>query len=160
LDGIHAPEIIPPAWDAVHVGKRLSEAFEVLARMPSTRGPGGFETCWPKYTVEWQDQLAQAAMEASERDRAHKQQNRVVVRPSSFEIQHMEAAISWPARYLDDIPQLLRVVGCVAVMKSRDCNMEDAARRLRLPGRLARRWNNEALGLIANGLICAKERIF
>jgi hypothetical protein len=42
----------------------------------------------------------------------------------------------------------------------RDRNMEDAAKRLRLPGRLVRRWNGEGLALIARGLIRDRVRIF
>jgi hypothetical protein len=41
----------------------------------------------------------------------------------------------------------------VAVARMRDRNMEDAAKRLRLPGRLVRRWNGEGLALIARGLV-------
>jgi hypothetical protein len=38
--------------------------------------------------------------------------------------------------------------------------MEHAARRLRLPGGLVRRWNAEGLGLIARGLCADRVRIF
>src|SRR6516225_2244337 len=30
LDGVPAPEYIPPAWDGVHAGKRLAEALRTL----------------------------------------------------------------------------------------------------------------------------------
>jgi hypothetical protein len=69
----------------------------------------------------------------------------------------MEQAICWPARYLHSLPQLLRTVQAVAAGRARDRDMEHAARRLRLPGRVVRRWNGEALALIAKGL--NKERI-
>jgi hypothetical protein len=50
------------------------------------------------------------------------------------------------------VPQLLRTVQVVALARSRDRDIADAARRLPLPGRLARRWNCEGLDLIAAGL--------
>jgi hypothetical protein len=73
-------------------------------------------------------------------------------RPSSIEITRMETAIVWPARYLGHAPQLLRTVQAVAVARARDHDTAHAARKLGLPGRLARRWNCEGLDLIAAGL--------
>src|SRR5262249_16999028 len=73
-------------------------------------------------------------------------------RPSSIEITRMETAIVWPARYLDHVPQLLRTVQAVAFLRARNRGIAHAARKLRLPGRLARRWNREGLNLIATGL--------
>ena len=72
----------------------------------------------------------------------------------------MEQAICWPARYLREFPQLVRTVQAVAVARSRDRDMEHAARRLRLPGRLVRLWNTEALSLISKGLIKDRIRIW
>jgi hypothetical protein len=40
----------------------------------------------------------------------------------------------------------------MAFARSRDRDIARAARRLGLPGRLARRWNSEGLDLIAGGL--------
>jgi hypothetical protein len=79
---------------------------------------------------------------------------------SSVEIAHMEQAICWPARYLRLLPHLVRPVQAVAVSRSRDCDLENAARRLRLPGHLVRRWNAEGLALIARGLLVDRVRIF
>jgi hypothetical protein len=47
---------------------------------------------------------------------------------------------------------LLRTVQAVALACSRHRGIAYAARRLGLPGRLARRWNNDGLDLIAAGL--------
>jgi hypothetical protein len=83
-----------------------------------------------------------------------------------IEIAHMEQAICWPARYLHSLPQLVRTVQAVAAGRSRtvpgnlkdlrgpvgDCDMENAARRLRLPARVVRKWNGDGLDLIARGL--------
>jgi hypothetical protein len=64
----------------------------------------------------------------------------------------METAIVWPARYLGHVPQLLRTVQAVAVARARERDIALAARKLGLPGRLARRWNRQGLDLIATGL--------
>jgi hypothetical protein len=69
-------------------------------------------------------------------------------RPSAIEIARMETAIVWPGRHLGHVPQLLRTVQAVALARSRDRDVAHAARKLRLPGRLARRWNCEGLDLI------------
>ncbi len=42
----------------------------------------------------------------------------------------------------------------------RTLDTEHAARRLRLPGRVVRKWNTEGLGLIAQGLRTNRVRIF
>jgi hypothetical protein len=57
-----------------------------------------------------------------------------------------------PGRYLGHVPQLLRTVQAVALSRARDRDIAHAARKLRLPGRLARRWNCEGLDMIAAGL--------
>jgi hypothetical protein len=64
----------------------------------------------------------------------------------------METAIVWPARYLGHVPQLLRTVEAFALSRARDRDIAHAARNLGLPGRLAQRWNDEGLDLIAAGL--------
>jgi hypothetical protein len=64
----------------------------------------------------------------------------------------LETAIVWPARYLGHVPQLLRTVQAVALARARDRDIAHAARKLALPGRLVRGWNNEGLDLIAAGL--------
>jgi hypothetical protein len=58
------------------------------------------------------------------------------------------------------LPQLVRTVQAVAVARSRDSDLEHAARRLRLPGHLVRKWNGEGLALIARGLLSDRVRIF
>ena len=126
LDGVTAPELVPPNWTDTHVGKRLSEAFEILGRMPNTRGPRAFGNAWPGYLVEWEDEIARAAMEAADKDARIQERNRVRIQPSSIEIQHIEAAIAWPAHYLLEIPQLFRTVGACAFVKSRGQDLEAA----------------------------------
>jgi hypothetical protein len=160
LDGGPAPEYVPPTWDGPHVGKRLIDGLRTLMLMPMPRGPQQFGNDWPQYAHEWADLLAQQEADQEQKDRDQREQNRIRLRPSSVEIAHMEEAICWPARYLHHFPQLVRTVQTVGVSRSRDRDVEQAARRLRLPGRLVRRWNAKGLDLIARGLLSDRVRLF
>jgi hypothetical protein len=160
LDHTPPPDYVPPCWDGPHVSKRLAEGLRTLALMPASRGPREFGNAWPAWLVEWEDELARLEADQEEKDRAHRAQNRTRLLPSSTEIAHMETVIAWPARYLRQFPQLMRVVHCVALGRSRHRDMEWAGRKLRLPGRLVRRWNSEGLDMIALGLISDRISIF
>jgi hypothetical protein len=154
LSGLPAPEYIPPEWDGPHVGKRLAEALRTLSRTSIRNGsPSAFGNSWPEYQIEWTDQLArlEGDQEQQAQDAAAKNWTRVI--PTSIEIAQMETAIVWPGRYLCELPQLLRVVGAVAQGKAHHRPLAWVAGRLNFPGRHIRRWNNEGLDLIAEGLI-------
>jgi hypothetical protein len=158
LDGVRAPEYVPPTWDGPHAGRRLVDGLRTLRLMPMPRGPRAFGKCWPKYA--WADLLAQQEANAEQKQRDQREANRTRLWPSSIEIGHMEQAICWPARYLHHFPQLVRAVQQVAVGRMRDYDIEHAARRLHLPGRVVRRFNGEGLALIAQGLRTDRVRIF
>ncbi len=160
LDGIPAPEYVPPGWDGPHVGKRLVEGLRTLRLMPTPSGPRMFGNHWPVYAHDWADMLAQQEADEADKRQAQHEQNRTRLRPSSVEIMHCEQSIAWPMRYLRELPQLVRTVQMVAVARSRDRDLDDAARKLRLPGHLVRRWNLEGCACIARGLLSAKVRIF
>ena len=159
-DGVPAPEYVPPAWDPPHVGKRLVEGLRTLILMPAKGGPRAFGGGWPGYAHDWVDLLAQQEADAEQKQADQRAANRTRLHPSSIEISRMEQAIAWPARYLHSWPQLVRTVTMVAAGRSRDRDMEYAARQLRLPGRVVRRWNGEGLDLIARGLRSDRVRIF
>jgi hypothetical protein len=160
LDHRPAPDYVPACWDGPHVGKRLVEGLCTLALMPLPRGPRPFGSHWPGYAHDWADLLAQQEADAEQKRKDQRAANHTPLRPSSVEIAHMEEAICWPARYLRHYPQLVRTVQQVAVARIRDCDTEHAARRLRLPGCIVRRWNAEGLGMIARGLRVDRVRIF
>jgi hypothetical protein len=149
LDHTPAPEYIPPQWDGPHVGKRLAEALRTLR---INGYPRPFGNSWPTYQIEWSDALAQLEADETQQEQEARAKNWTRIIPSAAEIAHMETAIVWPARYLSHVPQLLRTVQAVAVARARDRDIAHAARKLSLPGRLARRWNNEGLDMIAVGL--------
>ena len=160
LDHTPPPEYVPPFWTGPHVGVRLVEGLRTLALLPTRRGPREYGNHWPDWIYEWEDLLAQQEIEQEEKDRANRKQNWTRLSPSSIEIGRMEQTIAWPARYLRGVPQLLRTIQLVSLSRSRHRDMEWAARRLRLPRRLVRRWNGEGLDKIALGLIRDRVTIF
>jgi hypothetical protein len=52
------------------------------------------------------------------------------------------------------------VVGAVTQSKAIYCDIPRAAHKLKLPGRLVRRWNEQGLDLIAEGLIRDSVAVF
>jgi hypothetical protein len=155
LDGVPAPEYIPPFWDGPHVGMRLSDAMRVLSNLP-TYGTciGGYGSMWPAYQlqVEWSDLLAMTQSDPAQQAQDAAGRNRTRVTPSAIEIARMEFAIGWPGMYLIRWPQLLKRVTLCAYMRSRNLPMERAAKKLREPYRWVRRCNQEGLTRIAEGL--------
>jgi hypothetical protein len=151
LSGQPAPEYVPPHWIGPHVGLRLIEALRTLRRIPMNGHPREFGNSWPKYAHEFSDRVFYEddprwkADEAAER-------NRIRPRASAIEIMRMEIAIIWPARYLRELPQCLQVVQCVAFARSRHRDITHAAKRLKLAGRVVRKWNRQGLDEIAAGL--------
>src|SRR5215472_14877220 len=108
LDHTPAPEYIPRQWDGPHVGKRLAEALRTLRHMPINGHPQSYVSSWPTYAHEWEDQLAQASSDQEQQQQEAAVKNWTKIIPTSAEIARMEISISWPARYLGDLPQLLR----------------------------------------------------
>jgi hypothetical protein len=116
--------------------------------------PAGFTNSWPTILHEYSDR---AAYEDDPVWKGAGEANWSRPRPSSVEITRMETAVARPGRYLGHVPQLLRTVQAVALAIEISPH---AARKLRLPGRLARRWNSEGLDLIAAGLRCEAVAVF
>lgn len=153
LDGVPAPDYVPSRWDGPQVGKRLIEALQALTRLPAPGGPQMFGGAWPDYVAEFWEQVQYADDEAWKAERRAEWNARAGKSPpSAVEIARMEHAIAWPARYLGDVPQLLRAVRAVAGARMRGQDMERAAHRAKLPEVLLRRWNREGLDQIAAGL--------
>jgi hypothetical protein len=153
LDGVPMPEFVPDEWDGPHAGKRLADALRTLSRLTVAGRVAGFGSAWPAYRYEWRDEVAQAGSDEEQQQQEAAAKNWTKIVPTSEEIGRMEIAIAWPARYLDEIPQLLRVVGAVAHARARYLDIGQAARRLHIPQRLVRRWYSEGTDMIAAGLI-------
>jgi hypothetical protein len=118
LDNRPAPEYIPPQWDGPHVGKRLAEALRTLQHLPVNGYPAGFTNSWPAIVHEYADRAAYEDDPIWKAERAA-ESNWTRRRASSIEIARMETTIVWPARYLGQLPQLLRAVQAVAFARSR-----------------------------------------
>ena len=71
----------------------------------------------------------------------------------------MEAAISWPGRYIAE-PEISRVVQHVALARSRELDLRYVARKLRMGERRVRDWNEAGLAAIARGLRVDEVRVF
>ena len=90
-----ARQLLPTRWEAEHVGRALVRAFATLDRLPRSRGPREPGGHWPRHSVEWADQLAQAEIEDSERRARDAASNRTTLRPTSLDIAQMETAFDW-----------------------------------------------------------------
>jgi hypothetical protein len=159
LDGVPAPEYVPPQWDGPHVGLRMMEAFKTLARLPNS-GIGHKSGTWPDYRHEWEDLLAQQGADADVREQVAREQNRARLMPTAEDISHMEKVIGWPARYLHDNPRIARLVQRAAYFRARDLSLDIIARRLRRPPAMLRRDNQAGLDIIATGLRRDDEPVF
>lgn len=87
---------LPTRWEPEQVARALVKAFATLDRLPHSRGPREPGGHWPRHSVEWADQLAQAEIDEGERRDREDAINRTNLRPTSLEIAQMEAAFDWP----------------------------------------------------------------
>jgi hypothetical protein len=153
LDGVPAPEYIPPNWDGPHVGRRLIEGFRTLARTPMSGAPSSIGSAWPAYQREFSEfYAALVGDERAEHATVAAERNRVRLMPSAVEITRMELAIGWPARYLRDRPQLSMLVQTVARLRALDWPLENIARKMKHGPAHVRRCNRAGLDIIAVGL--------
>ena len=86
---------LPTRWEPEQVARALVKAFATLDRMPRSRGPREPGGHWPRHSVEWADQLAQAEIDDGERRAREAASTRTNLRPTSAEIGQMEAAFDW-----------------------------------------------------------------
>jgi hypothetical protein len=152
LDGVPAPEYVPPSWIGSHVGLRLIQAFKTLAKLPMSFGPQQTRGSWPRYRYEWADLLAQEEAAKDDKQLPAEAFNRVRIPPTAIEVGNMEAAIVWPARYLANRPLVMRVVHRVAAGRARGQETDLIAQRVRCPPARLRTINRAGLDLIAHGL--------
>jgi hypothetical protein len=152
LDGVPAPEYVPPFWIGSHCGLRLVQAFKTLAKMPMSFGPRFGSGYWPHYRHEWEDLLAQEEAAKDDKQLRAEAFNRVRIPPTAVEVGNMETAIVWPARYLAARPLIMRVVHRVAAGRARGQEMDVMAQRMRCPPARLRTINRAGLDLIADGL--------
>lgn len=130
-------EVIPAVWNGSHAGKRLAEAFKVLAMMPG--GAGAARSAWPTYAL---DELPKPDDEPP----------RTRVRASAADISHMEQAISWPGRYLVGDAGMMRVVQIIAIARAFERDEEAVCKRRGWYLPTVLRKNRRGLQLIAEAL--------
>jgi hypothetical protein len=154
LDGVPAPEYIPPMWDGVHVGVRLVDSFRVLNNLPLGIVKNFASGYWPDYWHDWGDLLSQEQGPEDNRDVAPMR-----IRLTMNEITRMERVIGWPGRYVID-DDVRRVVQRVGLLRSHDFDLEHIAHRMRRAANQLRKLNQDGLDQIAAGLRRDKIAIF
>ena len=102
LDGVPAPEYVPPTWDGPHVGKRLVNGLRTLRLMPRVAGPQAWGSAWPKYAHDWTDLLAQQEADEADKQRAQHEAESHPVEAELGRYHALEQCDRWPARYLRD----------------------------------------------------------
>jgi hypothetical protein len=130
--------------------------MRTLALLPMP-GVGGY-AAWPAHSYEWEGLLAQH--EQGELERTQQLQNRIRLLPSSREVQRMEAAISWPAQHLAQLPPLLVAVNAVSLVHALDRDVGWVANER---GGYADTWrqrNDEGCSIIALGLRACRSPVF
>jgi hypothetical protein len=160
LDGVQAPEFVPPQWTGPHVGRRLADAWLILARMPwRSPYPRAFGQTWPNYKLEWFDLLA--IVGGGELEAVHREQNRTRILPSARQITEMELAISWPMKYLREAQHVLVVNTCARVDSfNGDLAVEIKRRRYDGEADQWRRSHWKHCDRIADGLIGHRVVVF
>jgi hypothetical protein len=144
----------PPAvWNGPHVGKRIADAFETLAAVPS-RQVGGNSGLWPAYPYEFEDLISQ-----QEAERTTPNPLRRMV-PTLEQITRMEMALCWPARYLHHWPDLMRAVNLLAQERSRGGDTSNLERRYGLDRNTWLQRHGAGCDRIARGLIRDRVMVF
>jgi hypothetical protein len=160
LDGVPAPEFVPPQWNGPHVQLRLADAWVILAKMPwRSPYPRTFGRTWPSYKLEWFDLLA--IVGGGELEAVHREANRTRILPSAKQISQMEQAIVWPLQYLKEALHVLVVNTCARVA-SFDGDLAEEIKRRRYDGD-AESWqqlNWKLCNTIADGLITDRVVVF
>jgi len=157
LDGVPAPEYVPPCWVGWHVGQRLKEAFETLFKVPVPPGPADIKSPWPLYQYDEREYFSTilALLGEGLTPADHEittDRNRVRIPASAEDIGRMEAAIGWPCRYLLAAPILVKIVSQVACYRARGLDIGKIALRLKRGPTALRVDNRQGLDIIAAGL--------
>lgn len=100
MDAVGEDDAIPTQWTPEHVGARLIEAFDVLARSGARVGPRQHANGWPAMVHEFSDLVDAQARALAEKER----QQAISSRPTSEELSRMNEALAWPMAYLDGSP--------------------------------------------------------
>jgi hypothetical protein len=155
LEHVTAVEYLPATWDGPHCGVRLVQAFKTLSAIPVAKGPSSKSGYWPSVPMEAVDIIAKEFEYLNDYGQAREaaqQWARTRHRATPEEVSRMEAALSWPARYLCQRPLVCRLTLAVAQLRSVGWEGDRIARRLHKPAAMVRRTNRAGLDAIAAGL--------
>lgn len=150
-DAIRRQRDIPPQWNIVHTMDRITEAYEVLSRLPVVMRPKGYGSAMPAYSHDRFDFNAQ--METGEFVEALEAQNRVRLPASPAQITRMHQAFEWTPRYLGGMPEVSKAVGLGAQWEATGA---DVARRCKAAGISPRtffRRRTHGITIVTMGLI-------
>jgi hypothetical protein len=120
IEHVSAPEYVPSFWDGPHCGVRLVQAFKTLSAIPVAKGPSTRSGYWPHHPMEWIDIVAKEhewLNDYGQASEAARQWARTRNRCTPEEVSRMEAALSWPARYLCHRPLVCRLTLAVAQLR-------------------------------------------
>lgn len=96
LDGMAPTEVyVPEQWTPEYVVHRLVRALEIVLVTEKYIGPGTFKTAWKEYVLDYSEVPERPA------------------RPSAFDVELMEEAISWPALIRGEV---LRDAVCLSAL--------------------------------------------
>ena len=113
--------------------------------------------------MEWIDIVAKEHEWINDYGQAHEaalQWARTRHRVTPEEVSRMEAALSWPARYLVTRPLVMKLVQSVAWLRARGMETDKIARKLNKFAVTVRRINRAGLDAIAAGLRCDGVAVF
>jgi hypothetical protein len=159
LDPLFEEEVLPTAWNAAHVGLRVTEAFVTVLKTTTPGRRLGYVSTWPAILHSFDDLVGQ--QEQGELERTMQMQNHVRVAPTAQEIARMEAAIGWPMKYLStNYLQLCEAVNAVSLAHAFGTDAGWVAKKR---GGVADTWlQRHDLGceIIARGLVADRTPVF
>ncbi len=153
LGPLTRPRRVPESWSFLHVMDRMEEGFRVLGRLPMATRPRGYVNSMPIYVYDRGDLNSQ--LETYELERLARQRNRVRVPPSPAEIDRMEEALHWPAKFLSglEFDHLARAVNLGCLWAAVDADVARSLRRIKLTRRTFNARKLQGLRVIARELV-------
>lgn len=167
-------ELLPDVWAPAFVGRRLVEAYAILARIPRERsGPRGHGCGMPAYVHDvprkgrvWSEQKGRYVPGTVLPDPDHEgwmyqdPPQETIARPTGAELVRMDVVLAWPGRFLAHDAELSACVANWAAWTARDLDVDELADRFfYAKSRTFQAKRREGLRLIARGLNEAGEGV-
>lgn len=147
-----ADDGLPDTWTPEHVGKRIVEAFETLAKLPRVRGPKDPGNAWPQHLYDRADLNAQASLsEAEQRDR-QRERHRTVGRATGEDLRRLDIVFDWLRELHRADEELCRVVQTWARLRASGRSVKDWCRDNPLSFQAFYRRRDKGLAIIVDRL--------